>query len=347
MPAIAFPTHPTRLDYTATPWTDPSGTDWLWSESKLRWRAEVSAGGGASTFEELTDKATADLPAINGPLGDVLALKAPLASPTFTTPALGVATATSIGVSGSITAIENITAVGNIEATGNISTNSQIIGYDITAANGFSGPGPDITDLDAGNISTGNIARARIDNALSANAAPIVATTVTASGIVKAGTGTNTNISYGSSGLTSGFTIHDTAWTSIVSSGQYACTFGRGANWRIRNDTGIGWTSNNAGPNDTPDVALRRYGVNELMVNDGSNSATNPGDFRVRNLTASGTLAVTGNGTMGNFKRGAGSPESVVTGSVGDIYTRTDGGASTTLYVKESGSATNTGWIAK
>ena len=144
-------------------------------------------GGGASTFAELTDKATADLPAINGPLGDVLALKAPLASPTFTTPALGVATATSIGVSGSITAIGSIGAYGNIEATGNISTNSQIIGYDITAANGFSGPGPDITDLDAGNISTGNIARARIDNALSANAAPIVATTVTASGAVTIG----------------------------------------------------------------------------------------------------------------------------------------------------------------
>lgn len=44
---------------------------------------------------------------------------------------------------------------------------------------------------------------------------------------------------------------------------------------------------------------------------------------------------------------GTGTPEAKIIGSVGDSYYRTDGGASTTLYVKESGAATNTGWIAK
>ena len=44
---------------------------------------------------------------------------------------------------------------------------------------------------------------------------------------------------------------------------------------------------------------------------------------------------------------GTGSPEGVVTGRVGDMFLRTDGGASTTLYIKESGTATNTGWVAK
>lgn len=44
---------------------------------------------------------------------------------------------------------------------------------------------------------------------------------------------------------------------------------------------------------------------------------------------------------------GTGTPEAAVVGSVGDLYTRKDGGASTTLYVKESGNNTNTGWIAK
>lgn len=43
---------------------------------------------------------------------------------------------------------------------------------------------------------------------------------------------------------------------------------------------------------------------------------------------------------------GAGSPESVLTATVGHIYLRNNGGAGTTLYVKESGSG-NTGWIAK
>jgi hypothetical protein len=43
---------------------------------------------------------------------------------------------------------------------------------------------------------------------------------------------------------------------------------------------------------------------------------------------------------------GTGSPEGVVTAPVGRLFTRSDGGASTTLYVKESGSG-NTGWVAK
>lgn len=43
---------------------------------------------------------------------------------------------------------------------------------------------------------------------------------------------------------------------------------------------------------------------------------------------------------------GAGTPESNVTAPIGTLYLRTDGGASTTLYVKESGTG-NTGWIAK
>tara|TARA_R100001132_G_C3255129_1_gene80946 strand:+ start:440 stop:814 length:375 start_codon:yes stop_codon:yes gene_type:complete len=44
---------------------------------------------------------------------------------------------------------------------------------------------------------------------------------------------------------------------------------------------------------------------------------------------------------------GVGAPNGSVIGSVGDLYVDKEGGASTTLYVKESGSATNTGWVAK
>lgn len=43
---------------------------------------------------------------------------------------------------------------------------------------------------------------------------------------------------------------------------------------------------------------------------------------------------------------GTGSPEGAVIASVGALYTRTDGGTGTTLYVKESGTG-NTGWVAK
>lgn len=43
---------------------------------------------------------------------------------------------------------------------------------------------------------------------------------------------------------------------------------------------------------------------------------------------------------------GSGSPETVVTAPVGSMFLRTDGGAATTLYVKELG-ISNVGWIAK
>ena len=44
---------------------------------------------------------------------------------------------------------------------------------------------------------------------------------------------------------------------------------------------------------------------------------------------------------------GVGTPEGSVVGSPGDLYLNTSGGANTTLYVKESGAATNTGWVGK
>jgi hypothetical protein len=43
---------------------------------------------------------------------------------------------------------------------------------------------------------------------------------------------------------------------------------------------------------------------------------------------------------------GSGSPEGVVSAPVGSFYSRTDGGAGTSFYVKESGVG-NTGWVAK
>lgn len=47
-----------------------------------------------------------------------------------------------------------------------------------------------------------------------------------------------------------------------------------------------------------------------------------------------------------NIITGAGSPEGAVTARIGSMYLRRDGGTSTTVYVKESGTS-NTGWAAK
>ena len=48
----------------------------------------------------------------------------------------------------------------------------------------------------------------------------------------------------------------------------------------------------------------------------------------------------------GRVVSGTGSPESSLVAPVGTLYLRQDGGTSTTLYVKESGTG-NTGWVAK
>lgn len=44
---------------------------------------------------------------------------------------------------------------------------------------------------------------------------------------------------------------------------------------------------------------------------------------------------------------GTGSPIGAVWGNVGDIYINIAGGSATTLYVKESGAATQSGWVGK
>ncbi|WP_408585903.1 hypothetical protein [Novosphingobium sp.] len=69
---------------------------------------------------------------------------------------------------------------------------------------------------------------------------------------------------------------------------------------------------------------------------DGTNAWTNQQRF------ASGIIL----GTATQILTGTGTPESAVSAPKGSLYLRTDGGAGTTLYVKESGSG-NTGWAAK
>lgn len=65
--------------------------------------------------------------------------------------------------------------------------------------------------------------------------------------------------------------------------------------------------------------------------------------LRYTNVYASNFRPGTGTAT---WTSGAGTPEGAVTAAIGSLFTRTDGGAGTTLYVKESG-AGNTGWVAK
>jgi len=89
-------------------------------------------------------------------------------------------------------------------------------------------------------------------------------------------------------------------------------------------NVGVSWVTENNTPNSTNPNAYKLTGTN--------------------NGVATNTFAP-GDGTP-IWTSGSGSPNGVVTAVVGSMFTRTDGGTSTTLYVKESGSG-NTGWVAK
>jgi len=87
----------------------------------------------------------------------------------------------------------------------------------------------------------------------------------------------------------------------------------------------------------TLDVAIGRNAAGLLEVNSGTAGTLR--DIVVRKY-------LVGSSSGPTWSSGTGSPEGVVTAPIGSLYSRTDGGAATTLYVKESG-AGNTGWVAK
>jgi len=97
--------------------------------------------------------------------------------------------------------------------------------------------------------------------------------------------------------------------------------------WRINADgtTFALATENDAGA----------FGANGLVITR-SGTAFSSFDFRAPiKLNAGPTIS-----------SGSGTPEAVVTAPVGSIYLRTNGGAGTSIYIKETG-AGNTGWIGK
>lgn len=97
----------------------------------------------------------------------------------------------------------------------------------------------------------------------------------------------------------------------------------------VRVDGQLEWGNGSA----ASDVGLRR-------------SATGILEVILGNLDANNKLIIDGGAAGPTVTTGSGSPESSVTAPPGSIYTDTGGGASTTLYVKESGTG-NTGWVAK
>ena len=92
-------------------------------------------------------------------------------------------------------------------------------------------------------------------------------------------------------------------------------------------------------------VDLLDLNPNGDYVGPGSDNTISSGAAAIRWSNVFGVRFRPGDATA-IWTSGTGSPEGAVTAPVGSLFTRTDGGAGTTLYVKESG-AGNTGWVAK
>lgn len=109
-------------------------------------------------------------------------------------------------------------------------------------------------------------------------------------------------------------------------------------------------TNNNVFSFGNNGLAYSRDGLNYLSASSSGLTARNSnGQFHLvasSNNRGSIRFSRTSDSYFVDILMGAGSPEGSASARVGSIYLRTDGGAGTYFYVKESGTST-TGWVAK
>jgi hypothetical protein len=93
-----------------------------------------------------------------------------------------------------------------------------------------------------------------------------------------------------------------------------------------------------------------------ITVNSGGTFNEDGIEGHTNTLTLNGTGVYTQTGVAGTgsiilngakYSSGNVAPNGNIIGSIGDIYTNKSGTTSTTLWVKEAGAGTNTGWVAK
>jgi hypothetical protein len=143
----------------------------------------------------------------------------------------------------------------------------------------------------------------------------------------------------------------DGATASVFNATQMKCLYLASRGWQANATGTIGSCYGlDIGPPRTQVGCLIQHNY-ALHINNQNDSPTlNPDSWGIfedstAQKNALGTLNLGGSaGPL--LSSGVGSPNTVVTAPVGSVYFRTDGGTSTTFYVKETG-AGNTGWVAK
>jgi len=156
----------------------------------------------------------------------------------------------------------------------------------------------------------------------------------------------NTTGSYNAAfGTTAMFTNSTGSYNSSVgaeslisSTGSYNTAIGNTAGSNLTSGSNNGFFGYNAQPSAVNISNEYTYGNSSVTAH------RFPGGNLVVGAAGNGIQFTGDNSVL--WRCGAGTPEGAVTAPVGSLFTRTDGGANTTLYVKESG-ASNTGWVAK
>lgn len=153
----------------------------------------------------------------------------------------------------------------------------------------------------------------------------------------------NTGVLTTSSTIISGLNVAVAAGGGYLIAGRGYMAAASDGVWTLYDNAGTSFSRLQFGGTTNAFPAIKRTSAAlQVRLADDSNFA----DFNARQLTTTlGRLYLNESGTI-VIARGSGSPEGSFEASVGSIYLRSDGGANTTLYVKESGTG-NTGWVAK
>lgn len=126
--------------------------------------------------------------------------------------------------------------------------------------------------------------------------------------------------------------------------------FGTGGAYLLQNGSGTGALYVNA--QDTSSVNIRAGGTDVGVFSRSSAPALTlvpvSSNYPGVQVSTASKYGVQLQGASGPILcAGSGSPEGVLPAAVGSLYMRTDGGTSTALYVKETGTTTSSGWVAK
>lgn len=146
------------------------------------------------------------------------------------------------------------------------------------------------------------------------------------------------------------FTLQNSDYTiagiNIAQTFSALQTFSAGATFGAAINATAGSASANAINFGTSGFGLNGTSTSVNIAVAGSNKFTIDS---INGITMTTSISIGGNFISyagARIQGGANTPEGAITAPVGSLFLRTNGGANTTLYVKESGTG-NTGWVAK